>query len=119
MVKNLKMLRQKHNISQQKLASIIGISQQSINKYENQNTEPDIDTLIKLAEYFNTSIDYLVGYTDQEGLPLNLKNTKIINKDELNIVKTYRVLENDKKHIIKAVINSYTPRSSEDEDHDS
>ncbi|MGN0165156.1 MAG: helix-turn-helix domain-containing protein, partial [Lachnospiraceae bacterium] len=64
MVKNLKLLRTQKGISQQKLANEIGISQQSINKYENQNIEPDINTLIALADYFETTVDYLIGRTD-------------------------------------------------------
>ena len=51
MIKNLKELRIQKGISQQKLADVIGISQQSINKYENHNIEPDIATLILIANY--------------------------------------------------------------------
>ena len=43
MVQNLKQLRLEKNLSQNKLAEIIGVSQQSINKYENHNIEPDIE----------------------------------------------------------------------------
>lgn len=71
MVANLKALRTKFNLSQQQLADIIGVSQQSINKYENHHTEPDIETLKALANYFNTSIDYLVGYTNDEEITDN------------------------------------------------
>lgn len=52
MIQNLKILRNKKGISQQKLADAIGVSQQSINKYENHKIEPDIDTLIKIADFF-------------------------------------------------------------------
>lgn len=62
MVENLKKLRNKFNISQQQLADVIGVSQQSINKYENHYIEPDIETLKNMATFFNTSIDYLVGF---------------------------------------------------------
>ena len=64
MLPNLKSLRDEYGISQQKLAEIINVTQQSINKYENQNTAPDVDVLIRMADYFNTSIDYLLGHTD-------------------------------------------------------
>ena len=64
MIANLKKLRNAYNISQQQLADVIGVSQQSINKYENHNIEPDIETLKTMAKFFNTSIDYLVGYED-------------------------------------------------------
>lgn len=66
MVANLKKLRSEHKISQQQLADVIGVSQQSINKYENHNIEPDIETLKTMAKFFNTTIDYLVGYEEDK-----------------------------------------------------
>ena len=63
-MKNLKKLRLERNLSQQALAHIMGVSQQSINKYESGKTQPDLHMLMALAEFFHTSIDYLVGYTD-------------------------------------------------------
>lgn len=75
MIANLKKLRNEFNISQQQLADVIGVSQQSINKYENHNIEPDIETLKTMARFFNTSIDYLVGYKEVE--------TKFDNTQEL------------------------------------
>lgn len=66
MIKNLKALRKEYNISQQQLANIIGVSQQSINKYENHNIEPDIETLKAIATFFNTTIDFLVGFDESK-----------------------------------------------------
>ena len=68
-MKNLKTLRLSKNLSQQQLALRLDLSQQTIYKYENQITEPDIATLIKLADYFNTSVDYLIGNTDNPQRP--------------------------------------------------
>lgn len=62
MIQNLRKLRISKGLSQQQLADVMGISQQSINKYENHNVEPDISALIKIADYFETTIDYLVGH---------------------------------------------------------
>ena len=61
MLKRLKELRASKGISQQKLANLLGVSQQAINKYENHDVEPDIATLIAIADYFETTIDDLVG----------------------------------------------------------
>ena len=61
MLENLKLLRSTAGISQKTLADSIGVSQQSINKYENHNIEPDIATLSSIADYFHVSIDFLVG----------------------------------------------------------
>ena len=63
MLKNLKKLREEKGISQKQLADVVSVSQQSINKYENHNIEPDIDTLIKMADYFETSVDYIIGHS--------------------------------------------------------
>ena len=65
MVENLKLLRQEHGVSQRELAEAVGVSQQSINKYENHAIEPDIATLIALADYFDVSIDYILERTDK------------------------------------------------------
>ena len=66
MIKNLRMLRESHGISQQKLADAIGISQQSVNKYENHQTQPDIVTLIQMADFFHTSVDFLIGHSEAQ-----------------------------------------------------
>ena len=64
MLVRLKMLRREKGITQKKLAEIVGTTQQSINKYENHNIEPDISTLITMADYFNISVDYLIGHSE-------------------------------------------------------
>lgn len=60
-MQNLKKLRLERKLSQQKLAEQFGITQQAIYNYENGITEPDIYMLKRMADFFHTSIDYLVG----------------------------------------------------------
>ncbi len=62
----LKELRKKKNISQLKLALDCNMNQNSISRYENMEREADYETLIRLADYFNVSLDYLLGRTDTE-----------------------------------------------------
>lgn len=64
MVKNLRLLREKHGLSQQSLAEKLGITQQAVYKYEKTSVEPDISTLMQLAKLFNVSVDYLIGFSD-------------------------------------------------------
>lgn len=106
MVKNLKYLRNKRNISQQQLADVIGVSQQSINKYENHNVEPDIDTLIKIAEFFNTSVDFLIGHTDIDHIIENVTNYDL-NCAELQLIECYRKLNRKQKESIKMIIENF------------
>lgn len=63
-VKNLRMLREKYGLSQQKLAEIFNLSQQSIYKYEKGLSQPDYVILKRFADFFHTTIDYLMGETD-------------------------------------------------------
>ena len=60
----LKELRKKRKISQLKLALDLGLNQNSISRYENNEREADYKTLIAFADYFNVSIDYLLERTD-------------------------------------------------------
>lgn len=60
----LKNLRKSKKITQEELAKIINVERSSIGKYESANTIPSNDTLIKIAEYFNVSTDYLLGKTN-------------------------------------------------------
>ncbi|MGN1123528.1 MAG: helix-turn-helix domain-containing protein [Eubacterium sp.] len=56
----LKQLRTKNGLSQDALSEILGISRQSISKWEQGNSAPDIENIKKLADYFNVSIDSIV-----------------------------------------------------------
>lgn len=63
----LKKLRKTRNISQLKLALDLSMNQNTISRYENMEREADYETLIRLADYFDVSIDYLLGRTEKEG----------------------------------------------------
>ena len=60
----LKYLRKKMGFSQLKLAMVLNMKQNSISRYENEEREADYATLIKFADYFDVSIDYLLERTD-------------------------------------------------------
>ena len=88
-MKNLKALRLSKKLSQQQLALRLNLSQQTIYKYENEITEPDIATLIKLADYFNTSVDYLIGNTNNPQRSGIYSETKL-TENELQHLRIYR-----------------------------
>lgn len=60
----LKELRKSKGISQLKLAMDLNANQNTISRYETGEREPGIGELIKIADYFNVSIDYLLERTD-------------------------------------------------------
>lgn len=59
---NLYDIRNLNKKTQKQVAIDIGISPKTYNNYENGNTEPDFKTLLKLANYFHVSTDYLLGH---------------------------------------------------------
>ena len=64
----LRELRKAKGISQQKLATDLHTNQNTISRYESGDREPGIVELIKIADYFRVSIDYLVERTDDPKL---------------------------------------------------
>lgn len=65
MVFRLKSLRIARHISQLKLAMDLGLNQNSISRYESGARQADYETLIRFADYFGVSVDYLLGRTDK------------------------------------------------------
>lgn len=73
--KRIKKLRVDKKISQQELGDIIGVTKVSISGYENGNRAPSLDKLVEIANYFNTSLDYLVS-----------REMKVFNEDDNKFV---------------------------------
>lgn len=60
--KNLERLRKDHKLSQNALGNALGLTQQMVSSYENGSSIPNLDILLKFAEYFHVSIDYLAEH---------------------------------------------------------
>ncbi len=63
MLTMLKILRKKNRITQRDLANALHISQTSVSKYERGESEPDLDMVIKMADFFGVTIDEFVRGT--------------------------------------------------------
>lgn len=84
-------IRELSKKTQQNVADYLGISRVAYTNYENDKREPDIKTLIKIADYFSVSLDELIGRSSQSSSILNFSN------DEIELIKKYRSLgENGK-----------------------
>lgn len=108
MVKNLKGLRIEKGISQQQLAALLGLSQQSINKYENHQVEPDITTLCAMADFFHCSIDYLVGRSSQR--EETLSHPYNLSYEEAMIVDCFRELSRTERTCIATLVEIHTKK---------
>lgn len=61
----IRALRNGAMLSQEKMANIVGVKQSSVNRYENDQSSPASETLLKYADYFDVSMDYIFGRTDK------------------------------------------------------
>ena len=59
-MKGLREIRKSKRLNQLKVATDLNISRESISYYENGKREPSLDLLVKMSEYFNVSINYLI-----------------------------------------------------------
>ena len=60
----LRACRKAKKAPQKEIAALLGINDRALRNYEHGDREPNIDALIALADYFDVSIDYLVGRSD-------------------------------------------------------
>ena len=72
--KRIKDLREDNDKFQKDIAQLLGISQQYYSEYEKGNRTIPINHLITLAKYYGTSIDYLVGLSDDSNIKKKNKN---------------------------------------------
>ncbi len=93
--KNLKMLRLNMGLTQTQLSELIGITQNVYTIYESGRSMPGGELLIKMADAFNCSIDYLVGRENEEGNIIIKENKTIPESSPAN--KIYFQLNNRNK----------------------
>ncbi len=93
---NLKKLREKKKMTQTRLSVEIEVSQEIISHYEVGESKPNIDNLIKIADFFHCSTDYLLNRTDNPTMPKNLDNNH-----KTDILYKYNSLSDEnKQHLI-------------------
>lgn len=90
----LKELRSKKQISQFELAKTLNVTQTTYGRYELELTEPNIETLCNLADYYNVTLDYLIGreYKNEIGY---------LNDQQKNAVKIVQQL--NQQNLIQAI----------------
>ncbi|WP_349292567.1 helix-turn-helix domain-containing protein [Thermoanaerobacterium butyriciformans] len=93
----LKELRKELKKDRYEIAKFLNVSYSTIAKYESGVRSPDKETLDKLANYFNVSVDYLLGRTDVRNSEKMLNN-KLTAKDERDIAKDLEKMMNDLEH---------------------
>lgn len=85
----LRELREELNLRQIDVSKATGIDQKTLSNYETEKTNPDSYSLIKLADFYKTSIDYIVGRTDT------------MLSDKANVIKIIDDMQKDLESIKK------------------
>ena len=79
--KNLKRLRTRRKLSQEDMATYLGITRQGYSKYENDKSEPSLQMLMRIADLFEVSIDELIGYSSNVDAPSStIEEANIFNQ---------------------------------------
>ncbi len=83
----IKQLRKEYNLTQQQFAELINLKNSTISLYENEKRQPEFQTLVKIADYFNVTTDWLFGRVNNKNL-LIIEN-EYIPKDLLSVGVEY------------------------------
>ena len=98
---NLRKLRESKKMTQLTLGTQLGVTQELISRYEIGDSFPQPQMLIKIAEYFNCSVDYLLGLTD---IPTPLKHLNSNNIKDTEIINTYNTLSKEDKKYFERIL---------------
>jgi transcriptional regulator with XRE-family HTH domain len=112
----LKNLRKEKNLSQETLSNDLNIPRATLASWESGNRNPELSTMISIAEYFNVSIDYLVGRTEIRNLDL-IYNAKskldIIGAEDTELLEFVEMLfTNNELRTISKQIKALSQDSS-------
>lgn len=101
----LNKLRQEHGLTQQELADIFHISNSTISSYETGARIPDVDFLLELSRYYNTSSDYILGLSDNK-LPLDIINSVVTDDVSYQAVfEKIQKLSLERKRLLIALLD--------------
>ena len=101
-----KLLREDKKISQTKLAEDLFIGRSTMSEYENGTKQPPISVLVKIADYFDVSLDYIAGRTDKK-VSIEKINTILSTQYGKTLLNDFCNLQKDEKKAIEILIQTY------------
>jgi len=108
-MENLNKLLKDKDITQLNLSMKIGITQETISAYINGKAKPSADTLIKLADHFNTTTDFILDRTDINCRIENVK-PKDLSNTEFEIISSYRSLSDLNKTKLESYLKGLSDK---------
>lgn len=89
-------LRRSKNLTMKELGAIVGVSESTISLYENEKRQPDNDTLFRIADYFNVTLDYMFGRGEHI-----VNSSDRLSEQEAQLIKAYRDLNQQGREYIR------------------
>ena len=89
-MEQLKNMRKKYGLTMKQLGNEIGVAESTISQYESGKREPDYATLIRLADYFNVSVDFLLGRENDDNLTPDIPEAEKRFEKMTNRIKELR-----------------------------
>ena len=99
-------LRLERGLRQVDVAKQLGISAQSLGYYENWVNKPDPETLVRLADFFEVSIDYLLCREDEYGT-ISTADTARYSAAEMQLIEAYRELSAPMQELALKTLKSW------------
>ena len=103
-------LRKENNLSQQRLAEGLGVGQATICQWESGASMPYYDMIIKLAQFYNVSADFLLGLSDEYGKSLTIY--KNVSDSESALLNMYGLLSGRQKEIIMRLLVEFAGQAN-------
>lgn len=100
----IRALREKEGINREMFAKKIGVTYAALSKYETGSRAPDYDTLIKIADYFNVTTDYLLGRNEIKNKP---QKENLFPLDQLGITQQdFENLSTYQQEVLEWAVNA-------------
>ena len=99
----IRQLRKARHITMKELGLVVGLAESTISQYETGKRQPDNETLLKLSEYFNVTVGYLLGAEDCSSFPADVQEHDILDDVDVAFYGDYRELTEDDKETLRTM----------------
>ena len=110
-MERLKSLRKEKDLTLEELAQALGMTKQVLSRYERGEREADYKTLVKIADFFEVSIDYLIGHSVYY-FP-DMIGKKSDNDDEIEVLELYSSLSPSRKEDLMIYLRALSGTTQE------
>lgn len=109
----IKSLREEAGISQKAIAEQFCVAQNTVSSWETGKRDPDTDTVIRIANFFDVSVDFLLGISDIKKAPSH--EDADLSSDEAALLMDFRKLTEDQKAFVLQAVKAEAIRKADEQ----